>query len=90
MGGVVSAIFGGGETPKVQTVQTKTQAELAAEEAQAKKDAALAASEQTSLNSDRRRAAQGAGTTLLTGSGLADDAQVKKAGLTYKSTLGGM
>jgi hypothetical protein len=89
MGGVVQAIFGGGSQPKVPEVKVKTQDELAAEEAQSRKDAAIAASEQTNLNADRRRASQGSGSTLLTGSGLDEDAQLKKAGLTYKSTLGG-
>lgn len=89
MGGVVSSIFGGGmKTPSVSTGPTA--AELAAKDAKAARDAAAAAGSQAALNADRRRAAAGSMSTLLTGTGLTEEANLQKPGLTLKSTLGGM
>ena len=89
MGGIVNMITGG-EKPKMPAVQTgPTAAELAAKDAQLAKDAAAAAGDQAALNSDRRRAAKGSMSTLLTGTGITEDARIKKPGLALKSTLGG-
>lgn len=89
MSGIVNMITGGG-APKVPTADPgPTAAELAADEAKRKKDAALAAGDAAQLGVDRRRAAAGSVTTLLTGTGLTEEAKLQKPGLTLKSTLGG-
>lgn len=90
MGGIVHAIFGGGSAPKVTIPSTPTAEQLAEQQAQKTANAEQASAEQAELNADRRRAASGTGTTLLTGTGITDPANVKAPGLVYKSTLGGM
>lgn len=89
MAGIVNMITGG-EKPKLPAVQTgPTAAELAAKDAKLAKDAAAAAGDKAALESDRRRAAAGSATTLLTGTGITEDARIRKPGLSLKSTLGG-
>lgn len=89
MGGVINAITGGGmKTPSVNTGPTA--AELAAKDAKAARDAAAAAGSQAALNASRRRAATASMSTLLTGTGITDEATLQKPGLTLKSTLGGI
>jgi len=89
MAGIVNMITGG-DKPKVPAVQTgPTAAELAEKDAKLAKDAAAAAGDYSALNADRRRAAAGSATTLLTGTGLTEEVKLKKPGLTLKSTLGG-
>lgn len=89
MGGIVSLITGG-DKPKVPAAPVgPTAAELAAKDAQLAKDAAAAAGDKAMLEADRRRAAAGSASTLLTGTGITEDARLQRPGLSLKSTLGG-
>ncbi len=91
MGGIVDMIMG--SKPKAPELPPAavgpTAAELAAKDAQLAKDSAAAAGDKAMLESDRRRAAAGSATTLLTGTGILEDARIRKPGLSLKSTLGG-